>query len=1383
MDIAASVELVTEDSSPRRERESREDQQSGNSSSEQDDSGTEWIPQGQSYPLNSKRLRIVHLQRIAESMELPASGTAAVTRQLIEGKLMEMGKEPRNAQVVIQSENSAIYLIDENGIICVCEPREHVTTHETQPVDARREEPSTVRSALRDTGDELVELQRTLESQGQELRATLESLHTTQEALDAERRRCEQQNTELDEARSALEKEKRKVKRIWRDKCEQQLAHEEAIDEKDMEIARLKARLLALTSPASAPTSGGSVTREAEEETSIPSSSHRRGKAPPIDPFSAESPDEQWDDWLPTFERAAEWNGWTDSERLLQLAGHLRGKARQEFSLLSTDNKATFASATAVMRSRLDAGSRALAAQDFRHATQGSQEPVSDYILRLEKIFRRAYGREHMTEETRNTLLHGQLQEGLKYVLMKAPAVSGARDYQELCTAAKNEERRLSELNKRQQYFRDGVMEDAGGGHHRKHNRPVQARQPQGDSRFNHGKNPSNHTNSRDPPPSSTTTKRCYICDKAGHLAKNCDKARKTESTGNGQPSRANALPVTRQITAKNSENKNIADVEDSKKNETGEVPLEFLLSDSEEDDAVCQVRISDKGSESQCVRVLIQGVPSVGLVNTAADITIIGGDLFKKVASVARLKKRDFKLADKTPRTYDQRPFKVDGKMDLDISFGDMTMQTPVYIKMDAADQLLLSEGVCRQLGIVTYHDEVGKCKADRKREQRKAMVPAVSVSTVKTVHVLPHQSIVAEVGVPPSTGPLLLEHDCTLEESTGLQLEDTLIHPDKQGLAYTIFSNPTGCSSFVNAGTIIGRAVEVEIIEGTEPNSRMTKPEDGKSPTVRSVQLTSDRKRKLLDLINRSTLLNKKQTQELEDFISNHHAAFSLNDLERGETNLLDMEIHTGEETPRRVAARRMPFAVRQEVARQLCNMQEAGVIEPSSSPWSSPVVMVRKKDGTLRFCVDYRELNKITKRDTYPLPRVDDLLDQLGSSRYFTTLDLASGYWQIRVAPGSREKTAFVTPHGLFQFRVMPFGLTNAPAVFQRLMQTVLMGLNPVEGKQFVSVYIDDVLVFSQSLDEHLEHLRLVIQKIQDAGLKLKPAKCQFVREEVEYLGHVLTPSGLKTNLKLVESVVNYPRPQNSKEVKQFLGLSSYYRRFIQKFAAIAQPLTALTRNGVVFEWTEDCQAAFDRLKQSLTTAPVLCYPAFDLPFVLETDASIKGIGAILSQVQRDGQCHPVAYASRSLTAAERNYGITELETLAVVWSITHYHSYLYGHDVTVYTDHLAVQAILNTPSPSGKHARWWSKVYGAGIGKINIVHRSGKANINADALSRNPQAPAPKEGISEGELQVAAVSSEPITSTDVLLQAEDTNFIRRGAAEGSPSQEYHPFLEHR
>ena len=250
--------------------------------------------------------------------------------------------------------------------------------------------------------------------------------------------------------------------------------------------------------------------------------------------------------------------------------------------------------------------------------------------------------------------------------------------------------------------------------------------------------------------------------------------------------------------------------------------------------------------------------------------------------------------------------------------------------------------------------------------------------------------------------------------------------------------------------------------------------------------------------------------------------------------------------------------------------------------------------------------------------------------------------------------------------------------------------------------MSLFFDDVLIYSTTLSDHLKHLKQVIQRIEGAGLKLKPSKCCFVKEEVEYLGHVLTPSGLKTNPRLVEAVKVYPQPQNVKEVRQFLDLSSYYRRFIEKFAAVAQPLTALTRNNVVFEWTAGYQESFDTLKQCLTTSPVLCYTLFDRPFKLETDASIKGIGAILSQVQDNGQHHPIAYASRSLTAAERNCSITILETLAVVWSITHFHSYLYGHQVTVYTDHSAVQAILNIPTPSGKQARWWSKVYGSGVG---------------------------------------------------------------------------------
>ena len=232
--------------------------------------------------------------------------------------------------------------------------------------------------------------------------------------------------------------------------------------------------------------------------------------------------------------------------------------------------------------------------------------------------------------------------------------------------------------------------------------------------------------------------------------------------------------------------------------------------------------------------------------------------------------------------------------------------------------------------------------------------------------------------------------------------------------------------------------------------------------------------------------------------------------------------MEIDTGDAAPWKQPVRRMPFAARSEIARQLKDMQENGVIQVSRSPWSSPVVLFQKKDGSLRFCIDYRELNSVTKPDTFPLPRIDDLLDQLGKAKYFSMLDLASGFWQICMHPQSQEKTAFSTPQGLYEFRVMSFGQTNAPNVFQRLIQQVLMGLNPESGPSIVAAYTDDILVFSNTLEDHLKHLRLVLERLKEVNSKLKPAKCRFARKEVEYLGHILTPDGLKLNPVLVSAV---------------------------------------------------------------------------------------------------------------------------------------------------------------------------------------------------------------------------------------------------------------------
>ena len=273
-----------------------------------------------------------------------------------------------------------------------------------------------------------------------------------------------------------------------------------------------------------------------------------------------------------------------------------------------------------------------------------------------------------------------------------------------------------------------------------------------------------------------------------------------------------------------------------------------------------------------------------------------------------------------------------------------------------------------------------------------------------------------------------------------------------------------------------------------------------------------------------------------------------------------------------------RRLPESLKAVVHKELESMQNKGVVRPSCSPWASPMVLIRKKDGKWRFCVDYRKLKSVTKRDAFPLPRVDATLDSLAGSKLFTTLDLASGYWQVEVLEEDKSKIAFPTPYGLFEFNVMPFGLTNAPATFQRLMQCVLAGLSPEQ----CLTYIDDVIVFSASFEQHLTRLLAVLERIAKAGLRLKMAKCQFVQRQVKYLGHVVSEQGIEPDPQIIQAVKNFPIPTNATMVKQFLGLSNYYHQFIQNYAIVAEPLYKLTRKETGFQWSETCQDAFDTLK---------------------------------------------------------------------------------------------------------------------------------------------------------------------------------------------------------
>uniref|UniRef100_A0A5S6R425 RNA-directed DNA polymerase n=1 Tax=Trichuris muris TaxID=70415 RepID=A0A5S6R425_TRIMR len=431
-------------------------------------------------------------------------------------------------------------------------------------------------------------------------------------------------------------------------------------------------------------------------------------------------------------------------------------------------------------------------------------------------------------------------------------------------------------------------------------------------------------------------------------------------------------------------------------------------------------------------------------------------------------------------------------------------------------------------------------------------------------------------------------------------------------------------------------------------------------------------------------------------------------------GATKMAYRVIPTADSPPVRVPPRRLPAHFRHEVEAQLQTMLEHGIIQPSNSPWLAPAVFTRKKSGELRFCVDYRQLNKRTIKDAYPLPLPDEVQDRLGGATVFSTLDLNSGFWQLPIHPDDRHKTAFCPGPGLglYEFCRMPFGLCGGPSSFQRLMDTVLRGL------PFAMVYLDDVLIFSENQSLHCAHLKQVFHRCQTAGLTLRGSKCQIGRSEVRYLGHIFSRLGMSVDPLKTAVVANWPRPLNVTDVRRFLGLASYYRRYIKSFATIAKPLHQLTEHKAEFKWDQDCDAAFRLLKQSLSAAPTLASPDFGREFQLHTDASDVGLGAVLEQ---DG--HVISHASRLLRKSEKHYSTIEKECLALMFAVKQFRHYLLAKHFTVWTDHCPLQW-LSGQKMEGRLARWAIALQEF---DFTINYKRGLNNGNADALSRVPHQP--------------------------------------------------------
>lgn len=434
---------------------------------------------------------------------------------------------------------------------------------------------------------------------------------------------------------------------------------------------------------------------------------------------------------------------------------------------------------------------------------------------------------------------------------------------------------------------------------------------------------------------------------------------------------------------------------------------------------------------------------------------------------------------------------------------------------------------------------------------------------------------------------------------------------------------------------------------------------------------------------------------------------------------TNQVKHQIRTKNEDPIYIRPYRHPPVQNEEIQRQVDKLLKDNVITESHSPWSAPVHLVPKKmDATgerkFRMVIDYRRLNEITTDDRYPLPNITELFDKLGKSTYFSTIDLASGYHQIEMEKADRHKTAFTTQSGHYEFTRMPFGLKTAPATFQRTMDNVLRGLSGIH----CMVYLDDIICYSNSLQDHLEKLRKIFDRLRETNLKVTLDKCEFLRKEVLYLGHVITKDGLKPNDDKIKAVLDFPIPKTPTEIKSFLGLVGYYRKFIKDFSKITQPLTSCLKKRNKVEITPQYINAFEKCKELLVNAPLLQFPDFSKPFILTTDASNYAVGAVLSQGPV-GSDRPIAYASRTLNEAEKRYSTIEKELLAIVWATKHFRPYLYGRKFIIYTDHRPLAWLNSFKEPNSKLTRWKLR-----LSEFNfeVIYKKGRQNTNADALSR-------------------------------------------------------------
>lgn len=588
---------------------------------------------------------------------------------------------------------------------------------------------------------------------------------------------------------------------------------------------------------------------------------------------------------------------------------------------------------------------------------------------------------------------------------------------------------------------------------------------------------------------------------------------------------------------------------------------------------------------------------------------------------------------------------------------------------------------------------------------------------TTLTEVIVPPHCEVIVPVRISkiPSESLVLLEPRMNLQD-LDLAGGKTVIKVQNSKGAYRLI-NPTSVPVFLSARQ---REAKASLIDDPSTISVLLEPNSANIFNLSALDSEQDENNeeivKNLGIDIENNNLTIEQKQKLIRFLGKNRDIFTKDLSELGSTNLHNHVINTGDAKPVSSA----PYRQNPEKCRILGNlikeMEESGIIEESTSPWHSPVVLVRKPNNEWRFAVDYRKLNAVTELMSFPIPHMTDVFDTLADAKasVYSTLDLLSGFWQVPLHKSTKHKSAFITEQGIYEFNRLSFGLVNAPMTFQSLMTKVLKNLN----FKIALIYIDDLIVFSKDFDEHLHHLDLVFTNLRQANLKLHLQKCKFGTHSVKYLGHIVTKDGIKVLTENTDKIKNAERPKNAKQVKQTLGMFGYYRKFVKDFAKIAKPLHYLLKKDVKFKWTDECENAFQVLKHKLITAPILRYPDFNNDFILAVYASDFSTGYMLSQMH-EGKEHPLCFGGRALHNNELRWHITDKEGLVLVEGIQHFRHYLAGKKFTVYTNNVSVKYLQKIKDCQGRLGRWSILLQAY---QFDIQHRSGSTNCNADFLSR-------------------------------------------------------------